>query len=63
MTRCFSSPQQLDNVLCINVPEKVLESLYARWEVVDKLIRSLEDYQRARPDGGGKCLSFIGVTK
>ena len=64
MTRCFPSPQQLNNdVLCINVPDEVLENLYARLEVVDKLIRSLEDYEHARPNRGGKCVSFSEAMK
>jgi hypothetical protein len=63
MARCFPSPQQLEDVLCINIPDQILENLYARLQVVDKLIRSLEDYQRVGPEGGGKCLSFIAGTK
>jgi len=63
MTRCFPSPQQLDDALCVNIPDQILESLYARLEAVDELIRSLEDYQQIRPQGGGKCLSFIAATK
>jgi hypothetical protein len=63
MPRCFPSPQQLEDVLCINVPDQVLENLYARLQVVDKLIRHLEDYQRVGPKGGGKRLSFIAATK
>ena len=63
MTRCSASPQQLDDVLCINIPDQILENLYARWEVVNQLIRSLEDYQQVRPEGGGKRLSFIAATK
>ncbi len=63
MTRCLPSPQQPDNVLRINIPEQMLDNLYARWLVVDRLIRSLEDYQQARPQGGGECLSFSAGSK
>ena len=63
MARCFPSPQQLDNVLCINVPDQILENLYARLQAVDKLIRTLEDYQRVGPKSSGKCLFFIAGTK
>ncbi len=58
MTRCFSSPKQLDAVVTLDAPEELLESLYARWATVNNLIRSLENYQERRPIGDGKCLSF-----
>ena len=64
MTRCFPSPKQLfENVPCIEMQEQVLQNLYARWAAINNLIRSLEDYQQRRPDGGGECIPFIGVTK
>ena len=63
MTRCYPSPEQPENVLCLDIPEEVLEDLYARWAAVDQLIRSLEDYQRRRPPGVGKCISFSVARK
>jgi len=63
MTRCFPSPeQQLDAVLTLDVPDELLERLYARWAAVNNLIRTLEDYQERCPMGDGKCLSFARST-
>jgi hypothetical protein len=42
---------------------KALESLYARRDAVDELIRSLENYQRSSVPGRAECVPFSAGEK
>jgi len=42
---------------------QALERLYERRDTVDNLIRSLEDYQRAKTSGGTPCVEITARLK
>ena len=43
--------------------QQALARLYERRETVDNLIRSLEDYERARSTGRAPCLDITALRK